>query len=428
LVAILISVVFHSTISIYVIGLELSVHETSSQQFYWDIRRRQKMGHLLPLTGSVFSILIITRDYGLSSNGVQKDVMWVYKFIFFVFIHIHMAETFHIGRNFCQYRLLSVRMNADEKAKTVRRERRNKYSTFSRNKRDPLLVAMERHNEQTIQEQNDAKGTVRGTTVPTIEASEPLTSSSTKPESRFANISLSDIDPSDPYSFGYLHIGHIGSPHGVKGEVKLRAISDFAEVRLQKGNVIFVKKPNRMTPRPVRVLSSRMTTGNNFLVSLKGIRTRLGAAAFKGYSVFVKKEDRPALGDDEFLIRELVDLRCYCASKDHRTAQSYLSLGDPLGVVEGVIPPDELAGSNAALMHPMLEISFLNDPEYLCLVPFVPQIVLDIDLNTRVAVLDPPKGLLSLRYKKPVKITVKGYLPSRATISDSERAQLLEYC
>jgi hypothetical protein len=48
-----------------------------------------------------------------------------------------------------------------------------------------------------------------------------------------------------------------------------------------------------------------------YLVKLEGVNTRLSAVAFKEFSVFVRLEDRPALKEDEYLIRDLVDIPVY---------------------------------------------------------------------------------------------------------------------
>lgn len=40
------------------------------------------------------------------------------------------------------------------------------------------------------------------------------------------------IDPYDPSSFGFVEVGRIERPHGVNGEVKVRAVTDFGVQRL----------------------------------------------------------------------------------------------------------------------------------------------------------------------------------------------------
>ena len=123
-----------------------------------------------------------------------------------------------------------------------------------------------------------------------------------------------------------------------------------------------------------------------------------------------------------------------------------------VGVVVGVVPPDELCDPAAAkLMHAMLEIKLLpkaaskggqstqqtttstkknkdknslftsNDltspplPNLLCLIPLVPSIVTHVDISTNTIILNPPKGLLELTYEEKIKVGgIRGFLPEFA--------------
>lgn len=53
--------------------------------------------------------------------------------------------------------------------------------------------------------------------------------------------SILEIDPQDPSTFGFLEIGTITGPHGVKGEMKLTVSTDFAEQRLSMPGTRYVK-------------------------------------------------------------------------------------------------------------------------------------------------------------------------------------------
>ena len=43
----------------------------------------------------------------------------------------------------------------------------------------------------------------------------------------------------------YLLLGKISKPHGLKGEVKIFSNTDFAKLRYQKGNVVFLLSNNQ---------------------------------------------------------------------------------------------------------------------------------------------------------------------------------------
>eukprot|EP01031_Cornospumella_fuschlensis_P027542 gene27542-33266_t len=120
------------------------------------------------------------------------------------------------------------------------------------------------------------------------------------------------------------------------------------------------------------------------------------------------------LAEEEYRIRDLVGCVCYVNSS--QTA---------IGVVEGVVPPDELCSpSVAALMHSMLEIRFLGRKEH-CLIPFVPSIVLQVNVQSKSMVLNPPEGLLDLTYLLEERRTVRGFLPARIErLSAKERVEV----
>jgi 16S rRNA processing protein RimM len=155
-----------------------------------------------------------------------------------------------------------------------------------------------------------------------------------------------------------------------------------------------------------------------FLISIQGIVNRLSAAVFKQYSVYIRADNRPKLNSNEYLIRDLVGLKCF-------VAPSVL----PFGIVVGVVTPDELCeGSAAALMHSMLEVK-LQPSGALCLIPLVPAIVLEVDLERGQLLVDPPTGLLELTYApSEVNKALRGFLPGRATgITEEERRYLVRH-
>jgi ribosomal 30S subunit maturation factor RimM len=190
----------------------------------------------------------------------------------------------------------------------------------------------------------------------------------------------------------------------VRGEVKLLLDADSDSHRVKKGGVVYIKKPTRRSPRAVRVLSSRRqgsVEGKQvvFLAHLEGVSTRTAAEAFKQYELYIRDDSIPETqGREEYMIRELVGLRCYLwselasagvpisavSSGDHasrgsegqtapnvRTDPPELSLDkvlldtigalSPVAVVVGVVPPEELCDSPAAarLMHAQLEVQLL---------------------------------------------------------------------
>jgi 16S rRNA processing protein RimM len=209
-----------------------------------------------------------------------------------------------------------------------------------------------------------------------------------------------------------------------------------------------VRKPGRRSPRPVQVASSRMQQRGQYLVCLQHIRTRIGAAAFTKYAVFVREQDRPQVQEDEVLVRDVVGALCFHYSdRDNLLLHEQgkgVGLGPkprPLARVVGVVPADELCGVAAAkLMHAQLELGLYGEgagvvglegeEEFarLCLVPLVPQIVPVLELPLRRLFLTPPEGLLAFTYAPPPKRTVlRGFLPTHIErLTAADRAYLNE--
>lgn len=380
---------------------------------------------------------------------------------------------------------------SDKDMPTRRKDHKNKYATFSKKEADPLIKLMElqRKNEEAVGTAK-IKAPIRGTTVPTQPKVAPKVASiSTKlPTSKRSKLTersstdnidpyntpieeknISDIEttandttvprrllftpakvrliqPSDPYTFGYIEIGRVLKSHGVRGELKFYATADtIDDLKLGGHSIVYIKKPSRRTPRPIQLISIRKQIGNQYLLTFEGVNTRDLAEGLRDYTVYIKHENRPELVDDEYMIRDLVGMLCYKlkTEKNMHPLPGSTQDGGPsgsaipminsddyrdevaVGVVEGVVPPDELCSPEMAkLMHSILEIKFYHNEE-LCLIPLVPSIVRHVDVANRVVVIDPPDGLLDLTYSETKKYVLRGYLPARCeSLTDEMRRHL----
>ena len=213
--------------------------------------------------------------------------------------------------------------SATEETPASRRKKVNKYERFSSAPDDPLLKTLDRVKTDQIEDEMEKRAHIRGTSIP----SASLPTNTPKRSHTFDDLTL--LDPNDPLSFGYSQIGSIIGPHGVKGEIKVKVDTDFADEHLASGSVLFMRKPNRKTPRPIVLVSGRRQVGDVFLIKIKGITSRIGAATFTGYDIFVDASDRPILQTDEYLVRDLVGMRVYHSSRY-------------VGDIAGVVLPDDL--------------------------------------------------------------------------------------
>ena len=283
------------------------------------------------------------------------------------------------------------------------------------------------------------------------------------------NVPLSSVDPRDPFSFGFVHVGFIRRPHGVHGEVKIDLTTDDSSFRFRSGAELYVKRPHRRSPRPIRIAGSKTLPGRKLLVAFHGFKSRNQALIVSGCQVYARVSDRSTLLTGEYLLRDLVGCLCILsnsnddpkldcedkhvspvsvATKANKvTYEDSTSSIEPnvvpesiIGVVSGVVPPHELCSTDSIAvqhMHALLEIrlykrpisrafhsdtdlkSFLQQTDFdgteeYCLVPFVPAIVTCIDDKKSIMTINPPMGLLQLIYRKPVpKVRIRGYLPAK---------------
>lgn len=70
-------------------------------------------------------------------------------------------------------------------------------------------------------------------------------------------------------SFCSWQVGHILGAHGIKGEVKVRASTDFAVERLCTAGVKHIKPPNRRFPRDVELMGGRWQKEDVFILQFE---------------------------------------------------------------------------------------------------------------------------------------------------------------
>ncbi len=310
------------------------------------------------------------------------------------------------------------RFPTDEISHLSRKKHKNKYEHLSKNLVDPLIATINSVNAEKFKLEQETR--VTGTTVPIMQGSNNINSTYSKDLSGHRWIDLKAIVPSDPSTFGFAEIGRVVGPHGVHGELKLDLNTDFADFRVRNGSILYLKKPSRKTPRPVRILSSRKMQNHTYLVFIEGIKNRLMASFLQKYDIYVRLDDRPKLEADEFLLRDLIGLRCYLTMEDLENRSFFAT-------VEGVIPPEELVDKSLQhLMHSMIELRLRGTRRY-CLVPFVSSIVTQVLLSDKALIIDPPKGLLTLSYDEEKKVVIRGYLPSKISwLTDKDRSDLMK--
>ncbi len=108
----------------------------------------------------------------------------------------------------------------------------------------------------------------------------------------------------------YLNIGIIIKTRGLKGVVKVKSTTYFANIRYKKGNKLYLvnEKTNEIIEVTVNTYSNE---GEFDFVSFKEFETINDVEKFIGWYIQVKKEEIPNLPKDTYYFNDLISLDAY---------------------------------------------------------------------------------------------------------------------
>lgn len=166
-------------------------------------------------------------------------------------------------------------------------------------------------------------------------------------------------------------VGRIVKPHGIRGELVVDTMTDSAEHRFAEGSVLFVTARDGSPERTLTVTAARPHTGR-LLVRFEGVGDRDAAEALRGVVLSANATELPPIDDpDEFYDHQLEGLAVLTVA------------GAAVGTVREVAHG---AGGDLLVVD--------RDGGGEALIPFVRQIVPEVDVPGGRIVLDPPPGLL----------------------------------
>jgi len=167
-----------------------------------------------------------------------------------------------------------------------------------------------------------------------------------------------------PYWDSLVNIGKCVKPHGLKGEIGVKAITDFPE-RFEQTEVVFAHQ--RKDPVKRLEIEAVRDHSGGFLLKFKGIASIAQAEKLRGFFLAVPEDELVILEEDEYWHWELEGLNAF----------------DPEGNRVGVLT--EVIESAA---HDLYLIKKESGEE--CLVPAVHQYVPEIDIpQKRIVVVIP---------------------------------------
>ncbi|TYB67271.1 ribosome maturation factor RimM [Nonomuraea sp. PA05] len=164
-----------------------------------------------------------------------------------------------------------------------------------------------------------------------------------------------------------LVVGRIGRPHGVRGDVTVEVRTDDPELRFAAGTPIATDPADR---GPLVVAGRRWHKGV-LLLTFEGVVGRDAAEELRGTMLVIdSSEVTPSDDPDEFHDHQLIGLAVQTVS------------GEPVGEVEDV------------LHHGQDLLVVRRKGQEDALIPFVRELVPEVDLEAGRLVVDPPEGLL----------------------------------
>lgn len=151
---------------------------------------------------------------------------------------------------------------------------------------------------------------------------------------------------------GYIVVGRIGRPHGVRGEVRFKILTDFPE-RLVAGKQVFVGED-----REPRTINGLRGGGEAVILALSGVADRTEAGLLRSNFVYVRLSEVPDLPEGEFYTHQLIGL------------EVRLESGESLGRITEIL----YTGANDVLV-------VIDEGGAEKLIPAIDDVLLSIDLD-----------------------------------------------
>lgn len=168
------------------------------------------------------------------------------------------------------------------------------------------------------------------------------------------------------YQGDFLIVAVIIGAHGIRGEVKLKPLSEEGTVAdLERA---YLLSPDEQSARPVRL--SAKTMKNGYIATLDGSNDRDEAESLKGYYIAMAREEAPQLPEGRFYTSDLVG----CTVTDVERGQ--------IGVFD-----DSISSPGADIF--VIKRKGKKD----LLVPILEDSLINVDLDKRLIEMKLPEGL-----------------------------------
>ncbi|PLS16655.1 ribosome maturation factor RimM [Bacillus sp. M6-12] len=168
----------------------------------------------------------------------------------------------------------------------------------------------------------------------------------------------------------WFNVGKIVNTHGIKGEVRVISRTDFAEERYKLGNTLFLFWDEKDEPLELTIKTHRKH--KNFdLLSFEGFNNVNEVERLRDGLLKVPESQLGELEEGEFYFHEIIGCTVYTDS------------GDEIGSIREVLAP----GANDVWV-----IKGKKGKDIL--IPYIKEIVLDVNIAEKKIVIFPMEGLL----------------------------------
>lgn len=167
----------------------------------------------------------------------------------------------------------------------------------------------------------------------------------------------------------WFNVGKIVNTHGIKGEVRVISRTDFAEDRYKVGNTLYLFRDNK-EPLELKIASHR--THKNFnLLTFEGYPNVNDVEPLRDGILKINESQLTDLDEGEFYFHEIIGCTVFTDE------------GEEVGIIREILTP----GANDVWV---VKRSSGKD----VLIPYIEQIVKEVDIEAQKVIITPMEGLL----------------------------------
>jgi 16S rRNA processing protein RimM len=169
----------------------------------------------------------------------------------------------------------------------------------------------------------------------------------------------------------FLILGEILRPHGVRGELRIRILTEYPERISQLEKVYIGRDANKTAAKIYNIEQMRLHQEGYGLLRITGVNDRDAADRLRDHLIMVALEDAVPLEDDEFYLYQVIGLKVQTDD------------GKLLGTISDVLE----TGAN--------DVYIIDSPQYgEILIPVTDETILETDIDNGVVTVKLLDGLL----------------------------------